>query len=59
MLAHTNQSRHEMHPGNQDENRIRKEIILGVERTYEKQCQYEDKEKTAKFVYIFYINIRL
>ena len=47
-----------MHAGNQ-ENRNSKEIILGVERTYEKHCQYEDKEKAAKFVYIFYTNIQL
>ena len=40
-------------------NRNSKEIILGVERTYEKQCQYEDKKKIAKYIYIFIVNIRL
>ena len=48
-----------MHAGNQEEKRNSKEIILGVERIYEKQCKYEDKEKAAKLVYIFTINIWL
>ena len=48
-----------MHAGNQEENRNSKEIILGVERIYEEQFQNANKEKAAKFVYIFYTNIRL
>ena len=48
-----------MHAGNQEENRNSKEIILGAEKTYENKCKHEDKEKAAKFVYIFTINMWL
>ena len=42
-----------MHTENQEENRNSRETILGVERTYEKQCKYEHKEKIVKYIYIY------
>ena len=34
-------------------------MILGVERNYEKQYKYEDKEKIVKYIYIFIVNMPL
>ena len=48
-----------MHTGNQEGDRDSKETILGVKRTYENQCQYEDNEKVAKYIYIFSVNMQL
>ena len=48
-----------MHTGNQKQNRNSKEIILGVEGTYDKQCKYENKERIVKCISIFIVNIWL